>query len=82
MSTSRQSGPDCPGRCDLGRGVCRGCGRTLEQITAWSGLSDDARQAVLDSIGTCPACGQPSTADAGPLCLCPHCGVRCCEGVV
>jgi len=31
----------------------------------------------------CPACGNPlPELDDRAACLCPHCGVRCCEGSV
>jgi predicted Fe-S protein YdhL (DUF1289 family) len=31
-------------------GLCEGCFRTLEQIAAWSGLSDDEKRAVLAQL--------------------------------
>lgn len=30
-----------------GSGVCTGCGRTLEEIAAWSDLTDAQRRAVI-----------------------------------
>jgi uncharacterized protein len=37
----------CTGVCQLDRhGVCRGCGRTLEEIAAWPGASDERRRAI------------------------------------
>ena len=33
-----------------GTGVCVGCGRTLDEIAAWSVLDDAQRRAVWDAI--------------------------------
>jgi predicted Fe-S protein YdhL (DUF1289 family) len=35
---------------DPGTGLCRGCGRTLEEITAWFSMSDDQRRAVMEKL--------------------------------
>ncbi len=35
---------------DAASGLCRGCLRTLEEIAAWAGASDEARQAVLAAV--------------------------------
>jgi predicted Fe-S protein YdhL (DUF1289 family) len=35
---------------DPGTGLCRGCGRTLEEITAWSSLTDGERRAVMEKL--------------------------------
>ena len=32
---------------DAQTGYCRGCWRTLDEITRWSGMSDAEREAVL-----------------------------------
>jgi predicted Fe-S protein YdhL (DUF1289 family) len=39
----------CIGLCilDPGKGFCKGCYRTIEEIGAWIGLSDDDRLAVI-----------------------------------
>lgn len=41
---------DCPciGHCStaLGDDVCRGCGRTFEEVTRWPAMSEDERRAV------------------------------------
>jgi predicted Fe-S protein YdhL (DUF1289 family) len=39
----------CIGQCqiDSATRLCRGCYRTIEEITAWPGLSPDARRAIL-----------------------------------
>ncbi len=35
---------------DPERGLCSGCGRTLEEIGAWSALTDDQRRAVMAEL--------------------------------
>jgi uncharacterized protein len=35
---------------DPGSGLCRGCGRTLEEIAAWAALSADERETVLEQL--------------------------------
>jgi 2-hydroxychromene-2-carboxylate isomerase len=35
---------------DPARGVCRGCGRTLEEIARWSSMSDAERDAIMDKL--------------------------------
>jgi len=32
---------------DVARGVCQGCFRTVDEITAWSRVSDDERLRIL-----------------------------------
>lgn len=46
-------------------------------------MSDDKKDVESDDTQYCPACGQelPELSDRA-ACLCPHCGVRCCEGAV
>ena len=36
--------------CRLADGVCVGCGRTLDEITRWSRMTDDERAAVVARI--------------------------------
>lgn len=37
----------CTGECRVGaQGICRGCGRTLEEIAAWS-TATEAQRAVI-----------------------------------
>lgn len=37
----------------------------------------------VDDADICPACGKSLPEVSGrAACLCPHCGIRCCEGVV
>jgi hypothetical protein len=61
MSTaaSRRPGPDAdhvPSPCisvctmDAAAGICIGCGRTLDEIAAWSVLDADAKRAVLAAL--------------------------------
>jgi len=35
---------------DAQSGYCRGCGRTLDEIARWGGMSDAERQAVLAAL--------------------------------
>ncbi len=35
---------------DARSGLCKGCFRTIEEITAWSRLDDDGKRAVLSRI--------------------------------
>ena len=35
---------------DARSGLCKGCFRTIDEITAWSRLDDDGKRAVLDRI--------------------------------
>ncbi|HEY0265641.1 MAG TPA: DUF1289 domain-containing protein [Rhizomicrobium sp.] len=35
---------------DPEQGLCSGCGRTLEEIGAWSDLTDDQRRAVMAEL--------------------------------
>jgi len=35
---------------DPGTGLCRGCGRTLEEITAWVSMSDRERKRVMEKL--------------------------------
>ncbi len=33
-----------------GTGLCRGCGRTLEEIAAWGSMSDSERERVMEKL--------------------------------
>jgi len=35
-----------------------------------------------EPVGYCAACGQPVPEYSAAMCLCPHCGARCGEGLV
>jgi hypothetical protein len=35
---------------DAQSGYCRGCGRTLDEIARWGGMSDAEREAVLAAL--------------------------------
>ena len=37
-------------RLDPRTGWCEGCWRTIDEIAAWSALSDDAKRAVLSQL--------------------------------
>lgn len=42
----------CTGHCVLDeQGVCEGCGRTIEEIVAWSSLDAESRREVLERLG-------------------------------
>jgi len=41
----------CVGVCELGDdGLCRGCGRTVQEIAAWPAMDDDARLRVMERL--------------------------------
>ena len=42
----------CVDRCKILKrtGVCRGCGRTIDEIKSWSEASDDEKLAILDRL--------------------------------
>ena len=33
-----------------GVGLCRGCGRTLEEIAGWTAMSDAERRRIMDEL--------------------------------
>jgi predicted Fe-S protein YdhL (DUF1289 family) len=35
---------------DPGSGLCSGCGRTLDEIAAWGGLSEEDRRRILAEL--------------------------------
>lgn len=35
---------------DSRTGLCLGCGRTLDEIAAWSRMSDDERRRIMDAL--------------------------------
>jgi 2-hydroxychromene-2-carboxylate isomerase len=35
---------------DAARGTCRGCGRTLDEIARWGGMSEAERDAIMDRL--------------------------------
>jgi predicted Fe-S protein YdhL (DUF1289 family) len=37
---------------DAARAACLGCGRTLDEIARWSGMSEKERQTVIDRLRT------------------------------
>lgn len=37
-------------KMDSHSGLCLGCQRTIDEISAWSRLDDRARQAILDKV--------------------------------
>ncbi|MEO8296534.1 MAG: DUF1289 domain-containing protein [Burkholderiales bacterium] len=44
-------------------GLCEGCGRTLDEIAAWSRLDDDARQRIWQQLALRHQSGRvPDTA--------------------
>jgi len=53
---------------DAASGLCQGCFRTLEEIAAWAGASDEARQAVLDEVEKRRVAHDPWGDTAGSFC--------------
>lgn len=47
---SRAVESPCVGVCTLNKNVCVGCGRTVDEIGAWSTMTDDKRKGVLERI--------------------------------
>ncbi|MEZ5628129.1 MAG: DUF1289 domain-containing protein [Rhodocyclaceae bacterium] len=37
-------------RMDPRTGLCEGCARTIDEITAWSRIDDDAKRAILARV--------------------------------
>jgi hypothetical protein len=35
---------------EAGAGLCRGCGRTLEEIADWTALSDAERRRIMEDL--------------------------------
>jgi uncharacterized protein len=35
-----------------GAGLCRGCGRTLDEIAGWTAMSDAERRRIMDELPT------------------------------
>jgi len=35
---------------DPGTGLCRGCGRSLQEIAAWASMSADERERVMEQL--------------------------------
>lgn len=60
----------CVGICrlDAGGRVCTGCGRSLEEIAAWSGMTEAERLAVWTRLA------EASRAEGGSVCA--QCGKR------
>lgn len=51
----------CVARCStaLGDSVCKGCGRTFEEVTFWNVMDDAQKQAVLARIAAERAAATP-----------------------
>lgn len=60
---------------DVGDGVYSRAGGDFIELTEPVTAEDMAAE-------HCPTCGSVLTESDTALCLCPRCGVRCCEGVV
>ena len=51
LESSMDVASPCTGVCTLNLfGVCKGCKRTREEITAWTRLSNNEKQQVIDRI--------------------------------
>jgi uncharacterized protein len=35
---------------DAASGLCRGCGRTIDEIAQWGGLSDETRRTIMSGL--------------------------------
>ena len=35
---------------EAGAGLCRGCGRTLDEIAGWSAMSDAERRRIMEAL--------------------------------
>jgi predicted Fe-S protein YdhL (DUF1289 family) len=49
---------------NLDGSLCVGCGRTLAEIGAWSGYSDEERQAIMNKLPARLAARRAAFADA------------------
>ncbi|WP_295487968.1 DUF1289 domain-containing protein [uncultured Pseudomonas sp.] len=61
MSVLMRPATACVGRCshNVGDAICKGCGRTVEEVLTWNTYSPEQRRAM---IATCRArIEQPST---------------------
>ena len=47
-TSGKERGPCVRNCCLDDKDVCLGCGRTLKEITAWSGMSEEQRKSVLE----------------------------------
>lgn len=41
----------CVNVCKIEKDVCKGCGRTREQIAQWPYMSDEERQELMSKLG-------------------------------
>ncbi|MBQ0935595.1 DUF1289 domain-containing protein [Ideonella paludis] len=65
MSTAPVPSP-CTGVCriDPRTALCAGCARSLDEIAAWSRLSDEAKRAVWAELPKRTAASHPPSAQA------------------
>jgi predicted Fe-S protein YdhL (DUF1289 family) len=40
----------CIGLCQYYKGVCRGCGRTTEEMFEWDGMTEEKKQTVINRL--------------------------------
>lgn len=40
----------CTNICVMDAGLCIGCGRTLNEVATWGGLSEQQRRAIMDTL--------------------------------
>ena len=75
----------CCGECRLESGICRGCLRTVDEITRWPGMNEQEQETLLAAllrrdINThCSPCDvmqwTPDDKSTGrALAICPQCG--------
>jgi predicted Fe-S protein YdhL (DUF1289 family) len=52
MSTPGSVASPCNSVCRMSEttGLCEGCHRTIDEIIAWSTMSDDEKRSVLDAL--------------------------------
>ncbi|MCA1804825.1 MAG: DUF1289 domain-containing protein [Xanthomonadaceae bacterium] len=82
MTDPERIASPCVRNCCLDeQDICLGCGRSLAEITAWSGSSDHERRAILERAAQRRYAGQAGAANHAPTgqlwrCLAYHTGAR------
>ena len=47
---------------DPARGICAGCGRTLDEIARWGSMTDEEREAIMRTLPDRAPSGAPDAA--------------------
>jgi len=50
VSSSAPPSSPCIDICELAGDVCRGCGRSLDEITVWGSMSEPERRKVMGAL--------------------------------